>query len=163
MKLMKLMFVHLPHQARRGYVYRRRIPKPFVVALHVYCLGRIRRMDSENPQGPAWEQLIVEVSNRWCIAVESAHACFYSKRYSSSAALSLLDALLEQGFTLPDIQAAIEQHLPCNYDRKFELQAGGCVFNLYLVIRQLPKPRWDRRAARGSRRHLSRARKTSSR
>lgn len=150
MKLIKLMFVYLPHQARRGYVYRRLIPKPFIVALHVLCLGRIRRMDLENLEGPAWEQLTVEVADRWCIAPESAHAYFYSKRYSSPAAFSLLDALLEQGFSLLDIQAAIEQHLPCNRDRKFELQAGGCIFNLYLVIPQLPKPRWDQRAARRS-------------
>lgn len=160
MKFLRLMFVYLTHRARRGYEYRRRIPKPLVVALHIKCLGRIKGMDSENLEGPAWEQLIEEIAKRWCIAVESAHAYFYNERYSSSAAFSLLDALLEQGFTLSDIQAAIEQHLPCNRDRKFELQPGGCIFNLYLFIRQLPKPRWKRRAAKGARRHLSRARKT---
>lgn len=143
----KLMFIYRPHRPRRGYVHRRRIPRPFLVALHIICLGRIRQMDSENVEEVVREQLIEEVAERWCIAFESAHAYFYNERYSSPAAFSVLDALLEQRFTLLDILAAIEQHLPCNHDRNYEPQTGGYPFNLYLFIRQLPKPRWDRRAA----------------
>ena len=161
---MKLMFVYLPHRTRRGYVYRRRIPKPFVVALHIICLARIRRIDSEEANSVAWETLVDEVSKQWCVEFESAKAYLYDERYSSAAAFSLLDALLEQGFTPSDVLKAIEQHLPCNQDRRFEPQAGACIFNLYLFIRQSPKPRWQPRAARGARRNrLSRVRKASTR
>jgi hypothetical protein len=161
---MQLMFVYLPHRPRRGYVYRRRVPKPFVVALHILCLGQIRRMDPEEVDSVAWETLMDEVSKQWCIEFESAKAYFYSERYSSPAVFALFEALLEQGFTLSDILEAIEQHLPCNQDRKYELRPGGCIFNLYLFIRQLPKPRWHRRAARrGRRHHLSGVRKKAAR
>lgn len=135
--------------SRRNTVCKRRIPKPLLVALHIICLGRIRRLDPDNVESTAWEHVIVDVAKQWCISVDSAHAYFYSKRYSSSLAFGLTEQFLElPGIGLYQVLAAVERHLPCNRHRPDELPASGYCFNL---CRPCIRPRW-----RPSRRQIAR-------
>lgn len=143
-----LTFVYERISKRRGYVHRRQIPKPLLVALHILCLRKMRKLDSKERRAPAWEKLIAYVAPTWSVEYETAHSYFYNDRYDSAAAYSLLDLLIEQGFATSNILAAIEQHLPCNRRRKFGPRTQDYLFNLAPFIRSRPKPRWRRHARR---------------
>lgn len=106
--------------------------------MYVICMAGVRQQSGERI---SLEDLVAQASEEWRISDETGRSYIWNNRYSYSAALGLISALLRcPGIEPSDILLAIQQHMPGYRERAITLAPNGVEFNVNPYLRSTHGP-----------------------
>jgi hypothetical protein len=138
MTAMNLILTNKPHVfAGKTRTVRGRRPtyKPLLFAMYVICTAEARKQAGERT---SLEDLVAQASEEWSISEETGRSYVWNNRYSYSAALGLVSALLRcPGIKPKDILFAIQRHMPRYREQAVTLAPNAVEFNVNPYLRSI--------------------------